>query len=332
MAASTALVPVHPTSLVPSGAFENWVVFERVPVVLDASTLIGDCLRFVKHGREPLLLVCARQPSIVNLYATRSVRMEVEEHLAEAARENRLPPQQVERFWCDGLRPYVSFVDLEALPPRDTRVATLALVDADDHPTGSLAELLGPCLVFSSDPHLLDSGIARKDWADLLVGARDVSTYQAGTSVTVIGTLLVGSLGAGLGQAALNAGRRWPLPAMLVGLVGGYFLYVYWRSERGVGHRREVRSFAADAGRDISVFLTRAFDASELLERAAFVVEGDPTPLSGVARVVAAAPRPLRPGDIAPRVGYSTQRVTSVLREPIFQRTSEGYYLLGIRG
>jgi hypothetical protein len=312
--------------------FENYVVYERVPVVADASTLIGDCLRFVKHEREPLLLRFARQPSIVNLYATCSVREEVEEHLADAAREVHLAPRRAESFWRDGLRPMVSFVNIEALPPRDSRVAALASKDPDDAPTGSLAELLGPCLVFSSDPHLVEVGIARKDWADLLLRARDVSTYQSGASVTVMGTVVVGYSGVQLGSAIINAVRRWPFPALFVGFVGGYFLYSYWQSERGASHRGEARSFATDAGRELSAFLRRAFDAQELLERAAFVPEGDPTPLAGVARVVAAAPRPLRPGEIAPRVGFSPQRVTALLREPIFHRTDEGYYPLGLRG
>jgi hypothetical protein len=142
-------LPIRPSGIVPFSPFENYVIYERVPAVVDASALIGDSLRFVKHGREPLLLGLARQPSIVNLYSTCSVRGEVEEHLAEAARENHLPPRRVESFWREGLRPAVSFVNIEAFPPRDARVARLAHVDPDDAPTGSLAELLGACLVSS---------------------------------------------------------------------------------------------------------------------------------------------------------------------------------------
>ena len=147
-----------------------------------------------------------------------------------------------------------------------------------------------------------------------------------------MGTLLVGGLGVGLGQAVNTAVRRWPLPSVIVGLVGGFFLYSYWKSERGTDHRRDARSFAVETGRELSAFIARALDAKDLLERAAFIPEREPSPLSGVARVIASAPRPLRPGEVAPHVGYSTQRVTSILKAPLFQRTSEGYYLLGRRG
>ena len=332
MATSTALVPLHPTSIVPALPFEHGVVYERVPAITDASTLIGDCLRFVKVGREPLLAAFAGEPGFVNLYATCSVRAEVEEHLAEAARENRLPVESVEAFWRECLRPLISFVDIDALPPRDPRVAELARIDPDDAPTGSLAELLGPCLVFSSDPHLVDVGIASKEWAKLLVGTRDTNMLQVGTSVTSIGTLGVGYSVVEIASALARAARRWPWPAVIFGAACSYFLYAYWQSDRGTRQRRDLRTFAVDTSRELGAFLNQAFEARALLERTAFVPVGDPTPLAGVARVVAAAPRPVRPIDIATRVGYSYQRVTTLLQEPIFERTREGYYFLGVRG
>jgi hypothetical protein len=49
----------------------------------------------------------------------------------------------------------------------------------------------------------------------------------------MMGTVVVGYTGVEFGRALVSAARRWPLPALLVGLVGGYFLFAYWQSERG---------------------------------------------------------------------------------------------------
>jgi PIN domain len=333
VSSSPDLVPLPPTRLLPDTPFDGWVSFGRVPAVVDASALINDCLRYVRLGREPLLLYLARQPVAVNLYATCAVGSEVEERLPRAVATVGLPLGPVERVWHEELRPLVSFVEAGALrPSSDPRALELALRHPPDLPTVALAELLGPCLVFANDKDLVDLGLARNDWANLLLHARDVSAYQTGASLSVFGTILVGALSVEFGKGLVGAARRWPLPSLLVGLAGGYFLYAYWQSERGVGQRRDARSFAVEAGRDLSVFIGRALDARDLLERAAFIPEREPTPLSAVARLVASAPRPLRPGEIGGQLGYTPQRVTSILQAPVFERTSEGYYLLGRRG
>jgi hypothetical protein len=71
-------------------------------------------------------------------------------------------------------------------------------------------------------------------------------------------------------------------------------LPVRWPS----GSRASGQVSGDDHRRELSTFVGRAFDAQDLLERAAFVPESEPTALAGAARVVAAAPRPLRPAEI----------------------------------
>ena len=48
-----------------------------------------------------------------------------------------------------------------------------------------------------------------------------------------------------------------------------------------------------------------------------------------MARAVATAPHPLWPSQIAAQMSLSTQKVTALLRKPIFTRTVDGSYLLG---
>jgi hypothetical protein len=333
VSSSTGLVPLHPSGLVPLAPFEDYLVYERLPAVVDATALINDSLRYLRIGREPLLIGFARQPRLVNLFATSDVLAEVETRLPKAAARRGFSPAAAVSVWREELRPLVSFVDVSPLQPSDDpRLAALARRDASDVPTAVLAELLAPCLVFASDNDLVNLGIARRDWANLLLQARDVTTHRDSVSLTVIGALVLAATGWELGRGVVTAARRWPLPTIIASIVGGYLLHAYWQSQRGVGQRREARSLAADAGRELAAFLDRAVEARMLLERAAFVPDGEPTPLAGVARLVAVAPRSLLPGEIAPRVGFSHQRVTSVLQEPIFERTSEGLYLLGRLG
>jgi len=320
--AKPRVVPLAPT---------EGISWERVPVVADAPVLIGDCLRYAKLGREPLLPLLTHRPPVVNLYATERVRAEVEEHLPAAARNCRLSQESVARIWREQIAPLVNFVPLAALPPRDARVARLAQIDPDDAPTGSLAELLGPCLVFSSDSHLRDVGIARNDWGNLMANAREVGIYQAGTSGTMIAAVLVIGSCIELGAGIVGAARRYPLPTVVLAAAGAYALYAYVRSDRGVAHRVEARAIAAEAADRVMEFVVRATECEAMLERAAFVPEGEPTQLARVARVVATAPHPVRASAVAQRLGLSTQNAAAVLRHPIFIRTADAHYVVGCR-
>lgn len=333
---TTEELPIAPLSLVPSGPTHAWFMWDRLPVVLDASTLIGDCLRMGQRQQEPLLLGLSRGLPLASLYATESVRQEVDEHLIQVAEQKlRLPPECVKRVevaWHKHYEPTVSFVDLDPLPSYDPRLANLEAADLDDLPTGSLAELLSPCLVFSSDHHLRKAGIARNDWGNLMTQALEVGKFQAGQSGTFFVVFLAGSIGVEIGSGIIGAARRAPLPALLIGAGAGCLLYRYWTSECGRGHRGELRDFVSDASSRVGPFVSRALESQQLLERAAYIPDRAPSELAIVARVVASAPHPLRATEIAYHVGFSRQKAAALLRNPIFTRTSEGSYLLGRPG
>ena len=308
--------------------------WDRLPVVADASTLISDCLRLARRERQPelrppLLLTLSRDLPFIALYATEDVRREVEEHLPGAARGIHLSHQVVEQAWRESIAPAVRFVDLAPLPGLDPRIAALAAADPDDAPTGALAELLAPCLVLSSDPHLLEAGIARNDWGNLMTQAFEVGTLQMAESSTVLVMIMVGALAAEVGSAVVGAARRWPLVVLALGAGGAFLLYSYAQSERGGRHRADLRAFIADAWARLGPFLTRALECQRLLEQAAFVPDGQASDLAAVARVVASALHPPRASEVAARVGFTTQKATALLRKPVFVRTEDRRYLLG---
>jgi hypothetical protein len=79
-------------------------------------------------------------------------------------------------------------------------------------------------------------------------------------------------------------------------------------SERGSQQRADFRSLVGEAWSRLLPFMTRVFEYKELLERAAFVPSVEPTELATVARLVATASTPPRPGEIAARTGCRRRR------------------------
>jgi hypothetical protein len=305
----------------------TFFLWERYPVVLDTNVLLSDCAHVVRSGKISFLLASAQLP-IAHLFATERVRAEVERYLPSHAERSGLDSDEVIRVWRERYVPVIRFVDVEG-EARDPRVAALAARDVTDKPTGLLAELLAPCLVFSRDKDLLDPGIARREWVTLSSAGQDVAQLQAIYTGGAFGTMLLGVTGWELGRGVTAAAKAAPLTTLLVGGVAGFLLWRHWNSERGSRQRVEARSLLGDAARGIGAVWSRAAEAEQLLEAAAFVPDSEPTLGTCVARLVAGAPIPLRAAEVGERLGISTQKAASVLRAPIFVRSADARYLLG---
>lgn len=92
------------------------------------------------------------------------------------------------RVWREQYLRAIRFVELDG-EAQDPRVRALVARDATDKPTGLLAELLAPCLVFSRDKDLLDPGIAQREWGTLSSAGQDVAQLQAIYSGGAFGTM-----------------------------------------------------------------------------------------------------------------------------------------------
>lgn len=318
--------PVVAPRLLPD-APSAFLLWERLPVVLDTNVLLSDCQHVVESGKTSFLLASTRLP-VAHLFATERVRSEVERHLPDHARRCGLDPEKAMQVWHDKYLAAIRFVDIDG-DARDHRVVGLLARDPTDKPTGLLAELLAPCLVFSRDKDLLDTGIARREWVTLSSAAQDVAKLQAVYSGGALGTLLVGIVAWEAGSSVVAAAKAAPLPALVVGGVAIYLLRQYWTSDRGGRHRTEARELVGDAGRGLNSVWTRAEEAERLLEAAAFVPDGEPNVGAQLARVVAVAPMSLRAADVAERLDISTQKATAALRAPLFLRSLDGRYALG---
>lgn len=68
--------------------------------------------------------------------------------------------------------PRLRFVTVSTADVVDPQV--LAISDPDDVPTGQLAKLVAPCIVFSEDRHLRQPGLAPEDWRAVTACAIDL--------------------------------------------------------------------------------------------------------------------------------------------------------------
>jgi hypothetical protein len=167
MAEMPSQLPVVAPRLLPD-APSGFFLWDRFPVVLDTNVLLADCVHVVRSGAPSILLRSAGLP-VAHLFATERVREEVEKYLPGHAESRGLDPMEALRVWREQYLAVIRFVEIEG-EARDSRVAGLAARDVTDKPTGLLAELLAPCLVFSRDKDLLDPGIAQREWVSLSFG------------------------------------------------------------------------------------------------------------------------------------------------------------------
>jgi hypothetical protein len=166
--------------------------------VVDANALLScvgnDCRK--GPGRQSGLLRMT-QRGIATLYASDHVYWEVYEHLPKIARWSKVPVAVLRAHFETNYLPRLRFVTVNAANIVDPQV--LAIADPDDVPTGQLAKLVAPCVVFSEDKHLRQPGLAPEDWraitgfaVDLIeAAAKEQQVWSAtrGLSIPVSGAI-----------------------------------------------------------------------------------------------------------------------------------------------
>lgn len=117
------------------------------------------------------------------LYAADHVLEEVYEHLPTIAEYSPVPLADLRARFEEYYLPALRFVTVSDVDAPDAQV--LAITDPDDVPTGWLAKLISPCVVFSDDRHLKNPGFAPKRWLDAAEAAVHVAEGFEGQVVTV---------------------------------------------------------------------------------------------------------------------------------------------------
>ncbi len=125
----------------------------RLLGVVDANAILSsvdnDC-RKGPHWRSRLLRMTSDGTAV--LYAPDHIYTEVYRRLPKIARSSPVPLDVLRERFEASTCPYLRYVTVDTAAIADPQV--LAITDPDDLPTGQLAKLIAPCVVFSEDRHL----------------------------------------------------------------------------------------------------------------------------------------------------------------------------------
>jgi hypothetical protein len=155
----------------------------RLLGVVDANAILSsvdnDC-RKGPHWRSRLLRMTSGGTAV--LYAPDHIYTEVYRRLPKIARSSPVPLDALrERFEAEYL-PALRYVTVDTAAIADPQV--LAITDPDDVPTGQLAKLIAPCVVFSEDRHLRKPGLAPPAWREAAQFAVDLAGVVTGQRIT----------------------------------------------------------------------------------------------------------------------------------------------------
>ncbi|MCC9738536.1 hypothetical protein [Streptomyces sp. MNU89] len=208
--------------------------------VVDTNVMLNsidnDCRNEAEGWRSRLLLMSDRGDVV--LYAADHVLDEVYEHLSKIAASSPVSLATLRARFEDEYLPALRFVSVSNLDEPDPQV--LAITDPDDVPTGRLAKLIGPCVVFSEDKHLKRPGFAPKRWLDVARSAVEMSDGHQG-QVLIFNAAALPLRGA-VGLLTYSGRKASISPWMLGGAVLGAGAFFLRKPER----RKEVAQFAGD--------------------------------------------------------------------------------------
>jgi hypothetical protein len=197
--------------------------------VVDANALlscVGNDCRKGTGWQSNLLRMTNR--GIATVYASDHVYGEVYEHLPKIARWSKVPVPVLRARFETNYLPRLRFVTVDTADVSDPQV--LAITDPDDVPTGQLAKLVAPCVVFSEDKHLRKPGLAPEDWRAVTGFAIDLieaamKQYQLAQTTRGFGIPVTGAI-----ELCKFAGRRTGLSPWVIAGIAGVGAAVYLKS------------------------------------------------------------------------------------------------------
>jgi hypothetical protein len=195
----------------------------RTVGIVDANAILSSVDNDCRNGWDSRLLRSTLYGS-TTLFAADHVWGEIYRGLPKIAKSSPVPlADLLARFETEYL-PAMRFVTMSNEDEPSPLV--LQITDLDDRPTGQLALLIGPVIVFSEDKHLRRPGFAPPDWR-AAAGHTAVVAEAAGQE-RVIGVALTLPL-AGVWSGSGALGRRIGIPRWLPGvaLIASLGLAVY---------------------------------------------------------------------------------------------------------
>ncbi|MEU4086454.1 hypothetical protein [Streptomyces aureus] len=212
----------------------------------------------------------------------------------------------------------------------------LAITDTDDVPTGWLAKLIAPCVVFSDDKHLKKPGFAPKDWQRAAKSVLDIADGVRDQVVTVNAAALPARGFVGLVKLLGRQTGISPCAISAAVLSGGALLLK--KSDR----RKAAASFAIKAlevvGTKLQAATAQERRGVEKLREVILAAPSRPTIRQQVAIVLARQAEPLLAAEVHELIyahfpdesAVDLQAVRTVLEEgPEFLRVQRYRWQLG---
>ena len=174
------------------------------------------------------------------LYAPDHIYSEVYRRLPRIARSSPVPLETLRARFEARYLPVLRYVTVDTARVVDPQV--LAITDPDDVPTGQLAKLIAPCVVFSEDRHLRKPGLAPPEWREAAQCAVDLVEGITGQRVT--GNLASLPFRGGF-ELIRFLGRKTGISPWVIGgiVVAGAAVVLKSRERREAVARRSARSW-----------------------------------------------------------------------------------------
>ena len=177
--------------------------------IVDTNAILSSVDNDCRNHRNSRLLRSTALDS-TTLYAADHVWHELYRRLPKIAENSPVPLADLRTRFETHYLPAMRFVTMSAEDKPDPQV--LAIADLDDRPTGQLALLIAPLIVFSEDKHLKRPGFAPMDWraaAGFTAAVADAAFQERATAMA----LSLPVVGLWSGSGAL--GRRLGVPRWL---------------------------------------------------------------------------------------------------------------------
>lgn len=144
----------------------------QLVVIADTNALLSSVLHDHRTGRRSRLRMMTAFGTSA-LFAPDHVYHEVYEHLPAFSAGKGIPQAELRARFDSDYLPILRFVTVPEEQIADPQV--LQITDPDDVPTGQLAKLISPCVVFSDDKHLQNPGFAPRNWPNVAGHAVDLA-------------------------------------------------------------------------------------------------------------------------------------------------------------
>jgi hypothetical protein len=185
----------------------------RTVGIVDANAILSSVDNDCRNGWDSRLLR-STVFGCTTLYAADHVWREVYRRLPRIAEFSPVPLADLRARFEEEYLPVMRFVTMSAEDQPDPRV--LEITDLDDRPTGQLALMIAPVIVFSEDKHLKRPGFAPPDWR-ATAGHTAVVAEAAGQEGAAGMAMYIPVAGVWSGSGAL--GRRFGISPWLPGAV-----------------------------------------------------------------------------------------------------------------